>query len=149
MIFPDVSGDWNLKEHFISFDDPKNYTLVQKIVFYLVRFTFVPSIGVENNKYRFYTMEYLDGPFVGYPEVVIVYREKNTFYIRIAESVDTGLTTVKICSIDNHTATHMEGVYQESSFLVNENPKFQKPKIAYHIFSRWCLGFVQKKNEAI
>lgn len=136
MIFPDISGDWNLHEHYISFTDPNNYTLIQDIVIYKVRFTFVPSIGIENNRYRFYTMQYLDGPFVGYPEVVIVYRERNMFYVRIAESVDTGLSTIKICSIENNKATRMEGVFQESSFLVNENPQFQNPKIAYHFFSR-------------
>jgi hypothetical protein len=80
-------------------------------------------------------MKYLTGPFADFPTLVVQYKTNNGIFVQIAESVDTGLSTLKVLCKQGDRATKMEGIYQESGFI-QDLFTLQKPKIGYSIFIR-------------
>ena len=135
-MLPDLTGEWLWKEDSIAFDSIETKQVVRQLSTYRIRFVPVEDPPLKKNKkYAFYTLDYLDGPFAGFPCLVILYRKGEEFVVQAAESVDTGLTTVTVKSIDNHQAMRLEGVYQESGYIQDLFSK-QAPKVAYCVFDR-------------
>jgi hypothetical protein len=79
-------------------------------------------------------MSYLTGPLVDNPTLVIQYKNNDGVFVQIAQSSNTGLSTLKVLYKVGQKATKMEGIYQESGFIPNLN--LQKPKIGYSVFIR-------------
>lgn len=137
-ILPDLSGEWLWKEDSISYENVESFNIIEKFDIYKIRFEPIlttPIPNFTNNKYKFYKMIYLTGPFADYPTLVIQYGTNNGIFVQIAESVDTGLSTLKILYKQGNRATKMEGIYQESGFI-QDLFTLQKPKIGYSVFIR-------------
>ena len=128
-ILPDLTGMYEIQEEYAEINNEEPLNSVAGTATYKIS---IKRVGMTRN---FYQLDYLDGPFEGFPCVGFCQYEHGCFVVKFAESSDNGLNNWTVTKLDPETnkVLSMKGYFTESGFGIQN---FQQPKVAFHKVKR-------------